>query len=189
MIDNMGNFSSELKNQLLQDILDKVEAGGGNSEFAKNLRNEVIKEIIKNSQNLDEETRKKILKDVMDKLGDGDVPDVILQELVKQLDSLPDEYKNAVYKEIKKNIAKGNMDAKVLEELLKGGNVPQDILESLVANAGNLSAEAYAALVKNLDKLPDHLKEKAGFYFYFTLVYYHFINLLVFESYIVFLRS
>jgi len=161
MIDNMGNFSSDLKNQLLQNILDKVEASGGSSEFAKNLRNEVIKEIIKNSQNLDEETRKRVLKDVMDKLGDGEVPDVILQELVKQLDSLPAEYKNAVYKEIKKNIAKGKMDGKVLEELLKGGNVPQDILESLVANAGNLNAEAYAALVKNLDKLPDHLKEKA----------------------------
>ena len=93
--------------------------------------------------------------------GDGDVPDIILAELVKQLDSLPDEYKDAVFKEIKKNIAKGNMDSKVLEELLKSGNVPQDILESLVANAANLNPEAYQALVKNLDKLPPHLKEKA----------------------------
>lgn len=34
-------------------------------------------------------------------------------------------------------------------------------MESLIANAKNLNPEAYAALVKNLDKLPDHLKQKA----------------------------
>ncbi len=106
---------------------------GGDSELSKTLRNTVIKEILANSKNLDEATRQKILKDVMDKLGDGDVPDVILEELVKQLDTLPDKYKQSVFKEIKKNIAKGNMDPRVLEALLKSGDVPGKISAQLSA--------------------------------------------------------
>ena len=106
----MDNLSSEAKNKLLQDILDKVESSGGDSELAKQLRNEVLSEIIKNSQNLNEADREKILRDVMDKLKEvgGEVPQELLSELLKQMDSLPDDVKKAVLDEMKKNIEKGN---------------------------------------------------------------------------------
>ena len=110
-ISSMDNLSSEVKNKLLQDILDKVEANGGDSEFSKQLRKEVLSEIIKKSQNLNEADRAEILKGVMEKLkAGGDVPQELLAELMKQgLDNLPDDVKKAFLDEMAKNIEKGRI--------------------------------------------------------------------------------
>lgn len=59
LIENMDNLSADAKNQLLQDVLERVEQEGGDSEFSRNLRNEIIKEMIANAKDLDEESRSK----------------------------------------------------------------------------------------------------------------------------------
>ena len=71
LIKNMDNLPSEAKNQLLQDILARVDG-----EEGKALRNEVLKEMLRNAENMDEETRQRIIQQVLDKLatdGEADV--------------------------------------------------------------------------------------------------------------------
>lgn len=65
------------------------------------LKNELIREILKNSKNLDEPQRARILQDVLERArvdaggadggvhGDAVINDVIMQELVSQMDALP----------------------------------------------------------------------------------------------------
>lgn len=114
LMDNMEDIglSSTQKNTLLQTLLQKVEEndakvamsslGGEETIRSKGneLKNELIREILKNSKNLDESQRVQIIRDVMERAklggqdgggGDGStmISDVIMQELVSQMDALP----------------------------------------------------------------------------------------------------